>query len=52
MLECPQENTGCWWDPLEEMKAYVASSYVTVREEIFDCFEAVANLTQCGGMSL
>ena len=45
MLETLQENTGCWWDPLEEMKACVASSYFTVWEEISDCWEAVANQT-------
>lgn len=30
----------------------MASSYATIREQIFDYFEAVANQTQCGGMSL
>ncbi len=39
MLECPPENTGRWWDPLEEMKAYVASSHVTVRDEICACLK-------------
>lgn len=30
----------------------MASSYVAIRVDILDCFEAVTNQTQCRGMSL
>lgn len=50
MLESPRENTGCWWDPFEKKNEGLCGQLMCYRKRT-DCFEAVANQTQFGGMS-